>query len=96
MYLLIISIVAVHGLNPMNADDHADTTWKDPRSGNLWLQDEFPKKQPAARMLLYSYNSSPVFGASKISFVAQVNDLLERLIVYREDVGLSLLILDQH
>ncbi|KAL4964039.1 uncharacterized protein BDV14DRAFT_209586 [Aspergillus stella-maris] len=76
-----IDIVAVHGLNPINSSDHAFNTWRKPldNKGCLWLRDCFPKAQPNARIYLYEYNSSPVFGSAKDSFVREANQLLDEI-----------------
>lgn len=73
--------MAVHGLNPINAENHAFNTWRQPpnEAGQLWLRDVFPKVQPNARVFLYEYNSSPVFSASKDSFVREANQLLDEI-----------------
>ena len=83
------SIVAIHGLNPRNDKDHAFNTWRSPKtaSGKLWLRDYLPQTTPNARMLIYEYNSNPVFATSKERFVHQANDLLERLRIARDMVS---------
>jgi hypothetical protein len=48
-----ISIVAVHGMNLENNDDHADNTWTDKKSGTNWLRDLLPSRIPNARILAY-------------------------------------------
>lgn len=78
------SVVAVHGLNPVNRqspEDHAWNTWRKPGTadGNLWLKDKLPEVAPNARVFLYVYNSNAVFGASKERLVHQADDLLETL-----------------
>ncbi len=83
-----VSIVAVHGLNPVNGqstEDHAWNTWRKPGNadGNLWLRDSLPEVAPNARVFLYVYNANPVFGASKERLVYQVDDLLETLHIQR-------------
>jgi hypothetical protein len=83
------SIVAIHGLNPTNRDDHAVATWTDSKSGHLWLRDALPHSQPSARVLLYSYNSSPAFGNDKDRFILQANSLLERLRIIRRKVSIA-------
>jgi hypothetical protein len=88
--LTVPSIVAIHGLNPWNKEDHAILTWQDKKSGHLWLQQSLPKSQPNARVLLYSYESSPVFGASQERFIYQANSLLECLRLVRLKVAYSL------
>ncbi|KAL6714827.1 hypothetical protein ACLMJK_007087 [Lecanora helva] len=77
------SLVAIHGLNPTGTKNHAWTTWEDESSGSLWLRDRIPYKQPEVRIMLYQYNSSPVFGISQKRFTDEANHLLERLYLRR-------------
>jgi hypothetical protein len=65
----------------MGSAEHAFNTWRKPLddSGCLWLRDCFPKVQPNARIFLYEYNSSPVFGASKDNLVKEANQLLDEI-----------------
>ncbi|KAN0102725.1 hypothetical protein V8E51_011038 [Hyaloscypha variabilis] len=87
-----VDIVAVHGLNPTNTKDHAVATWTDSKSGHLWLRDALPDSQPSARVLLYSYNSSPALGNDKDRFIWQANDFLECLrLNRRKDPNLPLI-----
>lgn len=84
------SVVAVHGLNPVNRqspEDHAWNTWRKPGTsdGNLWLRDKLPEVAPNARVFLYVYNSNVVFGASKERLVHQADDLLETLHLKRTE-----------
>ncbi|GAB1214231.1 hypothetical protein ATERTT37_003392 [Aspergillus terreus] len=74
-------IIAVHGLNPLGSSDHAFNTWRKPleEKGCLWLRDCFAKAQPNARIYLYEYNSIPVFGSAKDSFVGEANQLLDEI-----------------
>ena len=86
LQLTIASVVAVHGLNPRNRDDHAQHTWEDQQSKHLWLRDAFPLDRPNIRTVLYSYESSPAFGTDKERFVHQANSLLECLRLLRRQV----------
>lgn len=81
------SIVAVHGLNPFNKSDHGWNTWRSPPSndGYLWLRDSLPKTLPTARVMMYTYNSSPVFGSGKGRFIGEASQLLETLFVKRNE-----------
>jgi hypothetical protein len=81
------SIVAIHGLNPWNNEEHATDTWEEKKSGNLWLRDQLPSEQPEARTMLYEYNSSPAFSVDKERFIFQANDLLEDLRLERSLVS---------
>ena len=71
----------MHGLNPLGSSDHAFNTWRKPleEKGCLWLRDCFAKAQPNARIYLYEYNSIPVFGSAKDSFVGEANQLLDEI-----------------
>ena len=89
------SVVAIHGLNPFGSETHAIDTWQDKKSGNLWLRDRIPREQPKARVFLYKYNSSPVFGTNETRFNDEANLFLEclRLKRRREDPKRPLLLL---
>ncbi|EDP48063.1 SesB-like NB-ARC domain protein [Aspergillus fumigatus A1163] len=50
---LVVSIVAVHGLN-----GDSITAWSGPETGTLWLKDLIPKHIPHARVLSFGYESS--------------------------------------
>jgi hypothetical protein len=82
-----VDVVAIHGLNPFNQQDHELRTWE--KNGNLWLRDEFKNVFPRARILLYGYNSSPAFGSNKERFIYEANELLERLRIQRRKVPLA-------
>jgi hypothetical protein len=90
------SIVAVHGLNPLNSADHHINTWqKTDKDGNerLWLRDRLPTVQPGARVFIYSYDSKPTFGENKGRFLWQADALLADIESYRDEVGAELAIL---
>ncbi|OTB19701.1 hypothetical protein K445DRAFT_52537 [Daldinia sp. EC12] len=78
-----IDIVAAHGLNFMNKPDHAQDTWK---AGNsLWLTDFLPGKlEKPARIMLFSYNSSPAISASALKLDDHAKNLLQCLEVERQ------------
>lgn len=80
----VVDVVAIHGLNPLNHQDHELRTWE--KNGNLWLRDNFKLVFPKARTLLYVYNSSPAFGSNRERFVHEANELLERLRIGRRKV----------
>jgi triacylglycerol esterase/lipase EstA (alpha/beta hydrolase family) len=82
-----ISIVAVHGLNPRSRDDteHAWNTWRNRASGRLWLRDDLPQSTPEARIFIYEYNATAVYGKDKSTFVDKSNELLEALRAERDD-----------
>lgn len=77
------SIVAVHGLNPLNTEFHAEHTWT--ADGKLWLRDFLPKDLPNARVLLFGYNSNVAFETSIAGVREQALNLLNRLKLKRGD-----------
>ena len=93
------SIVAVHGLNPRskNDEDHAWDTWRKPSGdeGRNWLKDDLPKMYTAkARIFLWVYNSTLVYGRDRGQFIDKANDLLEELRIERQrDPGRPLIFL---
>jgi hypothetical protein len=82
---LVCSIILVHGLNPKSKDDeaHALNTWTE--NGRLWPKDDLPKRLPDARISLYVYDSSAVYGGSQATFADKANELLETIRCDRED-----------
>ena len=76
---VVYSIILVHGLNPKSKDDeaHALNTWTE--NGRLWPRDALPKKLPDARISLYIYDSSAVYGGSQATFADKANELLETI-----------------
>ncbi|RYP18627.1 hypothetical protein DL765_003834 [Monosporascus sp. GIB2] len=65
-----IDIVAVHGLNFRNNPNHARDTWK--AADSLWLRDFLPDKlAKPARVILFSYNSSPAIDATAIKALVE-------------------------
>lgn len=73
----LTSIVAVHGLNPTNTENHAYLTWT--AGGKLWLKDFLPEQLPNARVLLFGYNSNVAFETSTAGVREQAENLLNRL-----------------
>lgn len=82
---VVCSIILVHGLNPKSKDDeaHALNTWTE--NGRLWPKDDLPKRLPNARISLYVYDSSAVYGGSQATFADKANELLETIRCDRED-----------
>ncbi|KAK7222706.1 hypothetical protein V2G26_010709 [Clonostachys chloroleuca] len=82
-----VDIVAVHGLNPRSRDDteHAWNTWRNRASGRLWLRDDLPQSTPDARIFIYEYNATAVYGKDKSTFVEKSNELLEAVRAERDD-----------
>jgi hypothetical protein len=68
------SIVAIHGLN-----GHARSTWQDPASGKLWLQDFLPDAVPNARIMTYGYDSGLAFRNTTAGIDNFARDLVNRL-----------------
>lgn len=86
--LIQFSIIAVHGLNPRSKDDeeHAWDTWRTPAGddGRIWLKDDLPKRYTSqARIFLWVYNSTLVYGKDRGQFIDKANDLLEALRIER-------------
>lgn len=85
------SIIAVHGLNPKSkpADEHAWDTWRSPAGdeGRLWLRDDLSSLLPYARVFLYEYDATVVYGSDRSSFCDKANMFLEDIRIEREDVG---------
>ncbi|KFZ19943.1 hypothetical protein V501_00395 [Pseudogymnoascus sp. VKM F-4519 (FW-2642)] len=84
-FSLLTSIILVHGLNPKSKDDeaHALNTWTE--NGRLWPKDDLPKRLPNARISLYVYDPSAVYGGSQATFADKANELLETIRCDRED-----------
>ncbi|KAF6231705.1 hypothetical protein HO173_010007 [Letharia columbiana] len=83
-----VDIIAVHGLNPRSKDDeeHAWDTWRTPAGddGRIWLKDDLPKRYTSqARIFLWVYNSTLVYGKDRGQFIDKANDLLEALRIER-------------
>ncbi|GAP88045.1 hypothetical protein SAMD00023353_3200950 [Rosellinia necatrix] len=78
-----IDIVAVHGLNPLNKQSHAEDTWTS--EGHLWLSEFLPKRVPQARICLFGYNSNVAFGSSAAGVREQGENILNHLEQIRAD-----------
>ncbi|KAI0116255.1 hypothetical protein GGR51DRAFT_500803 [Nemania sp. FL0031] len=78
-----IDVIAVHGLNPLNAQSHAEATWTS--GGKLWLSDFLPKRIPRARICLFGYNSNIAFGSSAAGVREQGENILNHLEQIRAD-----------
>ncbi|KAK7995936.1 kinesin [Apiospora marii] len=52
--------------------------------GRLWLRDDLPKHVPGARIFLYEYNATVVYGNDRATFVDKANDLLNRIAAARK------------
>jgi hypothetical protein len=72
------SIVAVHGLNPTNKEDHAQATWT-ASNNKMWLKDFLPSQLPTARILLFGYNANVAFETSIAGVTEYAENLLNRL-----------------
>ncbi|KAL4790654.1 hypothetical protein BDV19DRAFT_372080 [Aspergillus venezuelensis] len=78
-----IDIVAIHGLNPKNKENHAERTWE-ASNGKMWLRDFLPKQLPQARILLFGYNSNVSIQSSSAGVREQAQYLLNRLWLERQ------------
>ena len=83
---LFSSLVAVHGLNPLNNLDHGENTWRALISKKSWLRDFLPQDIPSARIFLFGYNSNVAFSSGNEGVYDQANTLCFTLGGYREDV----------
>jgi hypothetical protein len=81
----MISIVAVHGLNPLKTGSNALSTWT-ASNGKVWLQDAnfLPKHIPKARIMLFGYNSNVAFASSNAGLTEQAMALLIQLYLNRK------------
>ena len=88
---MLISIIAIHGLNPSSVPDHecAWNTWRKPSGdrGRLWLRENLPESAPDAYIFLYGYYSKFVYGGSKELFLNKRISLLEDLHLERTKVS---------
>ncbi|KAK7967686.1 uncharacterized protein PG986_001963 [Apiospora aurea] len=84
-------IIAVHGLNPQSKGDadHAWDTWRTPEgpAGHLWLREDLPAEVPGARIFLYKYNATVVYGQDRGNFVEKASELLEAIVVKRRNAS---------
>ncbi|KAI1355896.1 hypothetical protein F5Y01DRAFT_268006 [Xylaria sp. FL0043] len=78
-----VDIIAVHGLNPLNNQSHAEDTWTS--DGKLWLGDFLPKRVPRARICLFGYNSNVAFETAAAGVREQGESLLNHLEQIRVD-----------
>ena len=96
----LTSIIAVHGLNPRSKKDadHAWDTWRKPTGpkGRLWLRDDLPQHAPEARILLYEYNATDVFGNDRSTFIDKANEFLEAIRIKRKEAENRPLVLLGH
>ena len=74
----------MHGLNPTNAEFHAEATWT--AGDKLWLKDFLPRQLPNARIFLFGYNSNVAFETSIAGVREQATNLLNRLWLKRKDI----------
>jgi hypothetical protein len=88
----MLSIIAVHGLNPRskNTENHAWDTWRGPGgAGRTWLQDDLPKYTPSSRIYLYIYESTAAYGNDRSTFIDKANAFLEAIRIERSKVHIS-------
>ncbi|KGO70255.1 Tetratricopeptide-like helical [Penicillium italicum] len=84
-----VDVIAIHGLNPRNlsAHRHAWSTWttKVGDTERLWLRDDLPSYIPNARIFLYEFDSTVVYGKDQGTFVDKANELLESIRIERDE-----------
>ncbi|KID95699.1 proteinrelated to kinesin light chain, partial [Metarhizium majus ARSEF 297] len=80
-----LDVVAVHGLNFKNTDEHARKTWT--MGDKLWLNDFLPGAlSRPIRVMMFEYNSSPAVGAAAIKLDDHAKNLLQWLNLRRKIV----------
>lgn len=89
-YLISISIVCIHGLNPSNKENHAEATWT-ASNGKMWIRDFLPAQLPTARIFLFGYNANVAFETSIAGVDEHAENLLNRLKLKRRVRSLHLL-----
>ncbi|KAF5136286.1 hypothetical protein E5D57_000046 [Metarhizium anisopliae] len=78
-----LDVVAVHGLNFKNTDEHARKTWT--MGDKLWLNDFLPGAlSRPIRVMMFEYNSSPAVGAAAIKLDDHAKNLLQWLNLRRK------------
>ena len=68
----------VHGLNPLNHQNHAFDTWTH-ENGVFWPTDLLGEDLPRARIRVYGYNSQVAHEAEEARIKDHANVLLDRL-----------------
>ncbi|KAI0897700.1 hypothetical protein F4806DRAFT_494425 [Annulohypoxylon nitens] len=79
----IVDIIAVHGLNPLDTESHAEATWT--AGDKLWLRDFLPNQVPKARILLFGYNANVAFQTAAAGIREQAENLLNQLNIHRTE-----------
>jgi hypothetical protein len=80
--MILTSLVAVHGLYPINTELNAEHAWG--VNGKLWLRDFLPSRIPSARVSLFTYNSEAVFDVLTTGALECAESLLSQLQDTRE------------
>ena len=73
--------MAVHGLNPLDKQRHAEATWT--AGDKLWLRDFLPARVRGARIFLFGYNSNVAFQTASSGVREQAENLLNQLEKFR-------------
>ena len=84
MLVLLLSIIAVHGLN-----GNPKKTWTHPKTGVCWLEECLPGDMKATRVMSFGYNADAAFGNTTASIKDHAVDLLGSLIDVREEAEVS-------
>jgi pimeloyl-ACP methyl ester carboxylesterase len=82
------SLVFVHGLNPLNNQNHAFDTWTH-ENGVFWPADLLGEDLPHARIWVYGYNSQVAYEAEEARIKDHANVLLDRLQRQRRNASQS-------
>ncbi|KAK8035434.1 P-loop containing nucleoside triphosphate hydrolase protein [Apiospora rasikravindrae] len=56
-------------------------------AGHLWLQEDLPTEVPGARIFLYEYNATLVYGKDRGTFIDKASELLEAIAVKRRSAN---------
>ncbi|KAI5926246.1 hypothetical protein F4810DRAFT_586605 [Camillea tinctor] len=73
----VVDIIAIHGLNPLDKQDHAEATWTS--RDKLWLRDFLPLRFRRARIFIYSYNSNVAFQTGTAGVREQAEQVLNQV-----------------
>ncbi|KAL7788090.1 hypothetical protein V8C43DRAFT_288282 [Trichoderma afarasin] len=91
-----VDIIAVHGMNPNNNEQHADNAWTHPVTKVNWLRDLLPLRIPNARIFAYKYNANIAFGKSVAGISEQAKNLLQCMVQDRQANGTRPIIFIAH
>lgn len=81
---LLLSVVAVHGLN-----GGMKRSWTHEETKKFWLQDFLPINVPNVRVMTFGYMAGAAFGNSTADITDYAKDLLSSLVDKREEDDVS-------